>query len=313
MLVATLLAVAGTGLQMYSLPITLAHSLGYYREEGINVELENVASLPKMLQALIGGSVDVAGLSYLQNIQMAAEGQRTRSFFVSTRRAGTVIAVSPAATERIRRAEDLRGALIGVASAGAVTHLFTNYYLGKHGVRPSEFRTASIGMGGSAIAAIESGRVDAACLAGGDHFRLLQRHPKLRILVDTSTPEAMREIYGGDMYATGTLSAKQDWLDRNPDSARRLARAGQRALQWLATHTPEEIRAKLPEGFRSEDEAIDLQIIRWGMATYTADGRMPKGAPETAKRFLDATVESVRDAKIDLAATWTDEFLPEAK
>ena len=40
---------------------------------------------------------------------------------------------------------------------------------------------------------------------------------------------------------------------------------------------------------------------------------MPKGAPETMKQFLDATVEKVRDAKIDLAKTWTNDFLPGAK
>jgi hypothetical protein len=40
---------------------------------------------------------------------------------------------------------------------------------------------------------------------------------------------------------------------------------------------------------------------------------MPKGAPEATRRFLDATIDKVRDSKIDLAATWTNEYLPGAK
>ncbi len=307
------IAIAGTGLQIYSMPFTLAQTLGHYREEGVEVELEHLPSLPKSLQALIGGSVDVAGLAYLQNIQIAAEGQHIRSFFLTTRRAGHMLIVSPAATSRIQRAEDLKGALIGVVSPGSVTHLFTNFYLAQHGLQPSDFRTASIGLGASALAAVESGRVDAASISGGDHLHLLRRHPNLRILVDASTPQGMQDIYGADTYAGGTLSAKQEWLDRNPDAARRLSRALRRTLTWISTHQPAEIRDKLPDHLRTQDPSLDLEIIRWGLASFTSDGAMPNGAPEIVKRFLDATIENVRNAKIDLNATWTNDFLPAAK
>jgi NitT/TauT family transport system substrate-binding protein len=106
------------------------------------------------------------------------------------------------------------------------------------------------------------------------------------------------------------MLAKQEWLDRNPDTARRLARAWQRTLQWIAAHTPEEIREKLPAEMRSPDAAIDVQVIRWGREAYTTDGAMPKGAPEVMKRYVDASVAKVRDAKFDLASTWTNEYLP---
>ena len=307
------LAVGGIGLQMYNLPITLAETLGYYKEEGVDVELENLGSLPKALQALVGDSADVASLSHFQNIQLAAEGQHTRSFFVCSRRAGVICLAAPSSGDRLRRPEDLKGALIGVASPGAIPQLFANYYLGRYGIQPADFRTASIGTGASAIAALESGRVHAACLAGGDHLRLLDRHPNLHIFIDTSTAEGMREIYGGEAYATGTLSAKQEWLDQNPDTARRLARALTRALQWIAIHSPEQILEKLPDRFRSPEPAIDLKIIRWGLASYTPDGKMPPGASEGMKRLIEFTIPSVRDAKIDLASTWTNDFLPPAK
>ena len=45
----------------------------------------------------------------------------------------------------------------------------------------------------------------------------------------------------------------------------------------------------------------------------TADGRMPAGAPEAMRRYVAATVENVRNAKIDLAATWTNEYLSEER
>ena len=113
-LVKVRIANAGPGLQMFCLPLPLAQELGFYKEEGLEVDLQALPSVGKSLQALIGGSVDVAGVSYAQTLQVAVDGQRLRSFFIMTRRGSNTILVAPAATERIRRAEDMKGALIGV-------------------------------------------------------------------------------------------------------------------------------------------------------------------------------------------------------
>jgi len=303
----------GPGLQTWCLPVLLAQSLGYYKEEGLDVEIEILASAPKMLHALIGGSVDMSTLTYWQTIQMAAEGQRLRSIFIMDRGDSKVLVVSPAAANRIRTVADLKGATIGVTSPGSSTHLFVNSILAANGMKPADVTAVGIGVGASAVAAVESGRVDAASLTGGDHFPLLHRHPDLRILVDLGKPEWLRMVYGGEVYATGAVSAKQEWLDRNPDAARRVARALARTHRWIASHRAEEVLALVPEGARSPDPALDLEILRWGMTAYTADGKMPAGAPEALLRYVRATIPSVGDKKIDLAATWTDEYLPEGK
>jgi NitT/TauT family transport system substrate-binding protein len=307
------LGVLGVGLQTMQLPITLAQTLGYYKDEGVDVKLENITTNAKTLQALVGGSVDVAGLAYQQTILMAAEGQHVRAFFICVNRTSTVLAVTPKAHDRIRRVEDLKGAVIGVPSLGSPTHTWVNYILNKHGVHASDVSNVAIGTGAPSIAAVESGRIDAVGLSGGDHLRLLKRDPTLRILVDGSTPEGMRETYGRDTCASGALSAKQAWVDRNPETARKLARALQRTLRWMAAHSAEEIYAVMPENLRSQDAAMDIEVIRWSLPQLTADGAMPKGAPEATRRFLDATIDKVRDSKIDLAATWTNEYLPGAK
>jgi NitT/TauT family transport system substrate-binding protein len=311
--IAVRIANIGNGLQTYCMPVTLASMLGYYKQEGLDATLVNLPSNAKTLEALIGGSVDVAVIHSQQTIQMAAEGQRVRSFFVLNRLDTKVLIVAPAAAGRIRRAEDLKGALIGVSAPGSSAHQWVIQYLAIHGIRAGDVSVIGIGLGPSAVAAVESGRIDAAALSGGDQFPLLRRHPDLRVLIDGSTPEGTREIYGSDAYAGGTLSAKQEWLDRNPDIARRLTRALQRSLQWIATHSPGQIRDGLPSDSRSRDAAMDIDIIRWSLPSFTSDGTMPEGAPESMKHFLDATVEKVRDSKIDLAATWTNQFLPEPK
>lgn len=307
------IANVGAGLQTWGMPVTLAQALGYYNVEGLDVTIENLPSGARTLEALVGGGVDVADFFYEHNVQMAASGRRVRSFFVMARQDSRVLIVAPAAMNKIRRPEDLKGALIGVPSPGSAGHQFANFYLAAHGVRPSEFQVVGIGNGASAFAAIESGRIAAGVVSGGDHIRFLRRNPGARFLVDTSTVEGMRNTYGSDVFPTGTLAANQEWLDRNPDTARRLARALRHTLDWISTHSPEDIRSRLPESFRSQDAAVDIEIIRWTLPAFTTDGTMPQGGPETVKRFLDATVDNVRDSKIDLLATWTNEYLREVK
>lgn len=303
----------GTGLQIWAMPATLADSLGYYSEEGLDVELENLSTGPKAIQALLGGSVDVAVYMYEHNVMLAAQGQRVRSFFIATKQDGKLLVVSPSAVNRIHGLNDLKGALIGVSAAGATTQTWLEYSLAAHGLTKSEYKTVPVGYGSSAFAAMENGRVDASVITGGDQIQFHRRHPDLRILLDSSTPAGMRETYGSETFAGGGLGAKQEWLDRNPDTARRLAKALQRTLQWISTHTPQEIHDKLPEGMRSQDVTLDCEIIGWGKVTYTTDGAMPPGAPEVMRRYLDATVDNVRASKFDLAATWTNEYLREAK
>lgn len=138
------LASAGPGLQPFSIPITLAQSLGYFAEEGLDVSVESLPSIGKALQALVGGSVDAASVSFAQVLQVAAEGQRLQSIFVMNRRGSNTLLVAPSATDRIRRPEDLRGALIGVSSPGSSTHLWVNHILGAHGVGPADYSAERI-------------------------------------------------------------------------------------------------------------------------------------------------------------------------
>ena len=307
------IASSSAGLQMGWLPLTMAQTLGYYKEEGLDVEVQSIASTAKTLQALLGGSVDVAGISYVQTIQMAAEGQRVRSFFLMHVRDSRALVVAPKALGKIKTVGDLKGAVIGVPAPGSPTHQLVNFYLGLNGVKPTEVSAVAIGAGGSAFAAVESGRVDAAALSGAEHLYLLHRHPEMRVLVDASTAEGMRSTYGDGAYAGSDAAAKQEWLTRNPETARRMTRALLRAQQWLVAHQPEEIRERLPEWMKTQEVAVDLEIIRRGKEAYTTDGAMPKGAPENMRHYLDLTLENMRSAKIDLAATWTNEYLPGAK
>ncbi|MGH9719787.1 MAG: hypothetical protein ACRD8O_06210 [Bryobacteraceae bacterium] len=107
------------------------------------------------------------------------------------------------------------------------------------------------------------------------------------------------------------LYSTAQWIDRNPGIARRLARAIRRTLRWMLEHTPEEIAAALPAEFRTGDPAVYIDALRASLAMFSPDGRMPPGGPEAVHRALAASREQVRKASINVASTYTNEFVSE--
>jgi len=68
------IAVGGKNL-FYYLPLTVAEQLGYFKDEGLQVEISDFAGGAKALQAMVGGSADVVSGAYEHTINMQAKNQ----------------------------------------------------------------------------------------------------------------------------------------------------------------------------------------------------------------------------------------------
>src|SRR5690349_9358534 len=73
------IAVGGKNL-FYYLPLTIAEQQGYFKDEGLQVEISDFAGGAKALQALVGGSADVVSGAYEHTINMQAKGQSITAF-----------------------------------------------------------------------------------------------------------------------------------------------------------------------------------------------------------------------------------------
>src|SRR5918996_1407190 len=60
---------------LYYLPLTIAEQKGFFKEEGLNVSINDFGGGAKSLQSLIGGSVDVVTGAYEHTIRMQQKGQ----------------------------------------------------------------------------------------------------------------------------------------------------------------------------------------------------------------------------------------------
>ena len=289
-------------------PSHLAQWLGFYKDEGLDVTISQIAGASKVLEALVGGSADVGGGVYEQAVQMAAEGRDVVSFVCLIRSPNFALIALP---ERgVANIAGLKGKVAGVSSVGSPSQFYLNHLLTVAGVDPIDVSATTVGMGATAVAALEHGQVDAATLFGSAITTVESRHPEAVILADTRTPEGLRAVFGVDDYPASCLLARKAWLDANPEAARKMARAILRSLQWIRAHSAEEILAAVPPEFHVGDPAAELAAIRLAKPMYSIDGRIRPESAKAVEQVLAGSLEQVRRADIDLSRTFTNAFIP---
>jgi len=295
--------------QMVYLPTTLAQELGFYREEGIDAELQDLAGGAKALQALVGGSADVVSGFYDHTIQMAGEGRELMAFVTMLRFPGLVLVTSPASAGSVTRIEDLKGRIAGVTTAGSSSQMLLTYMLQRHGVAPDAVSITAIGSAATAVAALEHGKVDAGMVADPAFTLVTRRNPGMRVLADLRTEAGVKEAFGASSYPASVLYATGDWIRAHRDTAERLARAISRTLAWMHSHTPQEIAGKTPKVFRGEDDALYVEALKASMPMFSPDGLMAPEGAEVVRTLLAGSLEKVRAANVDVSKTYTNEFI----
>jgi NitT/TauT family transport system substrate-binding protein len=289
------------------LPVRVAQTLGYYEQEGIAVETSEVAGGSKAMEALLGGSVDVAVGSMSDAVQLAAEGRNVRSFLVLYTRPSLALVVAPALSSTIRTIADLKGHPVGVSTPGSATQQFLNFLLISNGLSPTDVSVVSVGMSASSVAALEHGKVDAAVLIASAISTFEARQTGMRFLADTRTAAGARQVFGDEIFPALSLMSEDRWLRQNVDTARRLVRALKRGMRWVREQPAERVREMIPEGARTATEA-DLRSIREVQEAMSIDGVVPAGTAERVEKFVALSNSKVDAAHIDLTKTYTNEF-----
>src|SRR5688500_8905460 len=154
------LAVGGKA-AFYYLPLTIAEQLGYFKAEGLDLEISDFAGGARALQALIGGSADVVSGAYEHTINMQSKNQLIESFVLQGRAPQIAVGVSTKALPNYRSLADLRGKKIGVSAPGSSTNMVANLVLSRGGIKATDVSYVGVGTAAGALAALRSGQSDA--------------------------------------------------------------------------------------------------------------------------------------------------------
>lgn len=303
------IAVGGKNL-LYYLPLTVAETLGYFKDEGLDVSIVDFAGGSRALQAVVGGSADVVSGAFEHTLNMQAKGQRMRAFVLQGRAPQIVLGVNPKTMPNFKSVADLKGKKIGVTAPGSSTNIMVNFVLAKAGIKPNEVSIIGVGATQGAVAAMRSGQIDA--ISNLDPvITLLQRSGDLKIVSDTRKVAEADRVFGGPMPAA-CLYAPQAFIDKNPGTAQALANAIVRADKWIQQAGPSDIVKAVPESFLLGDRAVYIEAFLASQPALSPDGMIPEAGAATAARALQSIDPNLRSVKFDLKAVYTNEFVKKA-
>jgi NitT/TauT family transport system substrate-binding protein len=295
---------------LYYLPLTICERLGYFKEQGLDVTINDFRGGAQSLQALVGGSVDVVTGAYEHTIRMQAKGQDIKAVIELGRFPGIVLGVRREKAADYKSAADLKGMKIGVSAPGSSTNFFVMYLMSKSGLKPADASYIGVGIGPSAVAAIKKGDIDA--LANLDPMiTKLEQDNDIKVVADSRSEEGTRAIFGGSNPAA-VLYVKQEFIDRNPNTVQALVNAFYKTLKWLEKATPEEIAATVPEDYYLGDKALYIAAVKANKPVYSLTGIIPAAGMQSAADMLLAFDDELRGAKIDLPKTFDDRFVKKA-
>ena len=183
---------------------TLPKALGYYQQEGLDVQVVPGQSSASVAQLLLTGRADV-GLAQPDPIVI----QRVKlkiplvSFYAVGRRATNRIVVNP--DSPIQSVRDLRGKRVGVNDLGSGGVIYLRASLKEAGLSINDVQLLSVGYGTPSFEALKNKSVDAVVSFTGGVARQQIAGYAVRVL---PIPPAEMDQYSFNLFATQSFLAK---------------------------------------------------------------------------------------------------------
>jgi NitT/TauT family transport system substrate-binding protein len=292
------------------LPAKLTQQLGYFDDAGVHVDLKEEPSGADAETLLLAHQVDGVVGFYDHTVAIQTQGKCMESVVQFSKAPGEVEVV--AADSDISSPADFSGAHLGVTSPGSSTDFLTQALAVKAGVQPDEYTTVKAGAGDTFIAALHQGAIDAGMTTDPTVARLVQSGDA-KVLVDMRTEEGSQQALGGP-YPSSSLYMDCDYVASHKETVQKLATAFVRTLQWISTHSAQQIADEMPADYAGADKSLYVSGIESTVPMFTADGVMPDQGPETVLRVLGTFSPNVKgkEDQIDLSKTFTTEFVKKA-
>lgn len=294
------------------LPAKLTDQLGYFKKEGVDVQLLTEPAGAQAETVLLSGGVQGVVGFYDHTVDLQAKGKCVQSVVQLADVPGEVEVVATNKADQIRSPKDFAGKKLGVTSPGSSTDFLTRYMATVSGVDPANYTTVKAGAGQTFVAAIENGGIDAGMTTDPTVARLVSTG-KGKVLLDMRTKEGTKAALGG-LYPASSLYMDCNYVASHAETVQKVANAFVRTLRWISTHSPDEIAAKMPADYAAGDQKLYASAVKDSIGMFTPDGVMPTEGPATVLNVLKAFSPNVKPKadSIDLSKTYTTKFVEKA-
>lgn len=293
------------------LPAKLTEALGYFKDEGLQVELQSQPAGVDAENQLIAGAVQGVVGFYDHTIDLQSKGKEVEAIAVFCKVPGEVEMVFTKAAPTFTFMADAKGKTLGVTGLGSSTEFLTRYLALRKGVESKEYSLLPVGAGNTFIAAMKQDRIQAGMTTEPTVSQLLKTN-EAKVLVDMRTEDGTKEALGG-LYPAASLYVSNSWAESHKAEATKLAHAFAKTMQYIHTHSAEQIADLMPRDYYGNDKPLYVAALKASLPMFTTDARMPAGGPETVLKVLSTYKPLVKAKNIDLSKTYSNAYLPAVK
>lgn len=235
-------------------PMYVAIEKGYFANEGIDLSLVTGFGADKTMTAVLSGTADIGFMGSEASIYTYNEGANDYvvNFAQLTQRAGNFLV----AREDIKdfKWEDLKGKKVIGGRKGGMPEMVFEYILKNNGLDPATDLTID--------QSIDFGSTGAA-FTGGQGEYTVEFEPGATLLEQENAGYVVASLGVDSGYVPYTaFSAKTSYMEKHPDVIQAFTDALQKGMEYVNTHTPEEIASVIQPQFSETDTDTITTIIR---------------------------------------------------
>ncbi len=237
-------------------PQYVAIELGYFEDEGIDLELVTGFGADKTMTAVLSGDADIGFMGSESTIYTYAEGANDYpvNFAQLTQRAGNFLVAREEITDF--KWEDLKGKTVLGGRAGGMPQMIFEYILKKKGIDPKNDLTI--------VQNIDFGLTAGAFSSGqGDYTVEFEPGATSLELEKEGYVVASLGIESGYVPYTA-YSAKKSYINDNPEIIAGFIRATEKGMDYVKNHTSKEIAEIIAPQFKDTDvNTIEIIVERY--------------------------------------------------
>ena len=280
-------------------PQYVAIEEGYFKDEGLDLTLVTGFGADKTMTAVISGEADIGFMGAEASVYAYQEGATDPvvNFAQLTQRAGNFLV----AREKMPdfQWEDLKDKKVLGGRKGGMPEMVFEYILRKNGLDPQKDLTIdqSIDFGSTAAAFIGDTSADFT----------VEFEPSATALEKEGAGYVVASLGVDSGYVPYTsYSAKTSYMEKNPEIIQKFTNALQKGMEYVQSHTPEEIAEVIAPQFAETDLDTVTAIVKryYDQNTWKSNLIFEKESFELLEDILEDSGElSERVSYEDLVTT----------
>ena len=236
-------------------PQYVAIEEGYFKDEGLDLTLVTGFGADKTMTAVISGEADIGFMGAEASVYAYQEGATDAvvNFAQLTQRAGNFLVAREEMPDF--KWEDLKDKKVLGGRKGGMPEMVFEYILRKNGLDPQKDLTID--------QSIDFGYTAAAFTGDTSADFTVEFEPSATALEKEGAGYVVASLGVDSGYVPYTsYSAKTSYMDKNPEIIQKFTNALQKGMEYVQSHTPEEIAEVIAPQFAETDLDTVTAIVK---------------------------------------------------